>query len=124
MPKASINRFIIYYLYYKEKSKIIEFIYNSFFWPLLKFLSLSGTSSDYIVKFTIHHLYYKDKLVGNLTWSFIYIANFFHFLCNLGNISAAFLLTCNDSTCIIELGLVTKKSKSLKTFLYLIFHIF
>ena len=74
-----------------------------------------------VVKFAAHHPYYKDKLVGNPTRSFVCAANSLYFLCNLGNLSVAFLLTCNGGACVVEPGLVTKKGEPPRTSLYLIF---
>ncbi len=113
IPKASINHFAIYHLHYKKKSQIIEFIYNPFlFWLLLKLLLLLDVLSNYIVKFAIHHLYYKNVLIGNLTQSFICVINSLYFLCNLRNLLVVFLLACNSGS---------KKKKPLRTSLYLIF---
>lgn len=64
MPKASINYFTTYYLYYKKKSKISEFIYKLFFcWLPFKLLTLLDVSSNFIIKvIAIYHLYYKKNL--------------------------------------------------------------
>lgn len=64
MPKVSINHFTTYYLSYKKKSMITEFIYKLFFcWLLFKLLTLPDVSSNFIIKvIAIYHLYYKKNL--------------------------------------------------------------
>ena len=67
MPKISINYFAIYYLYYKKKLIIIEFIYNFFlFLSHSKLILPFGILFKYIIKFAIYYLYYKDKFINNL----------------------------------------------------------
>lgn len=99
-----------------------------FLQPLLKLLSLLGNLSNSIVKvikllynvlkakpsyFTIYYLYYKIKLIGNQTRTFVYAINYLYFLCYLSNLSAAFFLAHNSGVCIVEIGLITKKRKLL-----------
>lgn len=96
--------------------------YNHFlFQPLPKLLSPPNILFDYIIKVIIaYHLYYKNKFIGNLTWSFVYIINFFHFLCNLGNLLIVSLLIYNNNAYITKLSSVTKKKELQRTLLYLI----
>lgn len=70
--------------------------------------------------FTTYYLYYKDKLIGNSTRTFVYVANFLYFLCDWNNFSAAFFFSNNGDTCITIPSLVTKKEKLPKTFLCLV----
>lgn len=99
-----------------------ESTYKYFFFLLsLKLLSLFGDWFNYVVKFAIYYLYYKDKFVENSTQSFIYTVNFLHFLYNLENLLATFVFTYNSSACIAKPDLVTKKEKLPRTSLYLIF---
>lgn len=125
MPKANTTWFTSYYLHYKEKSEIIEFAHNLFFFrPSLKLLSLCDVLSDCIIKvIAAYHLHYKDKLISNPTQSFICAANSFYFLYNLENLSTISLLACNGAY-IAEPGLVTKKRKLSKTSLYFFSHPF
>lgn len=61
--ELSTNWFTIYYLHYKNISKIIKCIYNSLFLrPLPQLLSLFGDQSNCIVKLDTHYSNYKEKL--------------------------------------------------------------
>lgn len=94
-----------------------KYAYNPFLlWLPSQLLSLPNDLSDYDVKFATHHPYQKNKLIGNLTWSFVYAANSLYFLYNLENLLMASLLACNSGTCITKPGLITKK-KTAKNFL-------
>lgn len=137
MPKVSITSFAIYHLYYKEKQKMTEFAYkpflfqllpnlidsahnHSFLWSLFKLLSLPDVLSDSVVKFLPQHLYYKDKLNGNQTWTFICIVGYLYLgysLNSLGNSLAAFLFAQNSSICIVESNIVIKKGELPRTIL-------
>lgn len=111
MPEMSTNCFATYHPHYKEKPEITKPTYDLFpFQPSPKLVSLSGISSDCIVKvITIYHLYYKNKLFSNATQTFVYNANcFFNFL-------AAFLCNCNGDVRIAESGI----KKPLRTSLIL-----
>lgn len=121
MPEASTTWFIAYHPHYKEKSGMTESAHNLFLLrPLLKLLLLRDASSNCVVKIiATHHPHYKDKLVGNLNWSFVCATNSFHFLCNLGNLSAASLFAYNGA-CIAEPSLITKKEEPPRTSLHLI----
>lgn len=102
-----------------------EFTYDLFLlWLLPKLLSLAGASFDYIVKFAIYYLYYKNILVGNLTRTFVCIANYLYFLYSWNNLSMAFFFAHNTGAYTVEPDLVTKKGESPKTRLYLIFCFF
>ena len=80
VSEASINRFAIYYLYYKEKSGMIESVYNPFlFWSLPKLLSLPNASFNCVVKFAIYHPHYKEKIVSNPTQTFVCVTDYFYF---------------------------------------------
>lgn len=70
--------------------------------------------------FTTYYLYYKDKLIGNSTRTFVYAANFLYFLYDWNNFSAAFFFSYNGDTYITIPSLVTKKEKLPKTFLCLV----
>lgn len=140
MLEASISSFTTYYLYYKETLIITDSVYNSFlFWVPPKLLFLFNMLSECIIKFGTHHSHYKEKsgmiesiynfhqfysnkLVSNLTRSFIYATSYFYIGYSLGSLedlSVASFFAYNDRTYAIELGLVTKNGKALKTFLYL-----
>lgn len=105
-----------YYPHYKEKLEMTKFTYNTiFFWPLLKLLSLFDDWFNNIIKFDTYDLYYNDKIAVNLirTFGFYFLYNFKTFLI----ISS--ILAGNNRAYNTELGLVTKKKKLPKTFLYL-----
>lgn len=103
---------------------ITESAYNLFyFWLPTKLLLLSIILFDYITRFTTYYAYYIDKLIGNSTLTFIYAANCLCFLYDLNNLWAVFLYTYNSSICIAEPGLVSKKRKPLRTFLYFFYHL-
>ena len=83
--------------------------------PPPKLLSLPGNWSNNIVKFDIHHLHYNDKVAANPTRTFS-----LYFLCNIGNLlTTSPTLAGNGKACDTEPGLVTKKRKPPKIFLYL-----
>ena len=105
-----------------------ESVYDPFFFRLPpKLLSLPDTSSDCVVKFATYHLHYKKKIVRNPTWTFVYTADYLYFSygwsnlfsCGWNNLSTVFILTHNDGPCTAKPGLVTKKRKLLRTFIYL-----
>lgn len=96
MLKISINCFTIYHLYYKDKFRIIEFRYDSY-------------------------LLYSNNPIKNLTWTFDCAVNSLYFgynLNNLANFSTVFLFAYDYKACINKLGLVIKKRKLPRTFLY------
>lgn len=95
---------------------MIKSISNFFlFQPLSKLLLLPNTSSNYVVKFAIYHPHYKNKLIGNLTQTFICTANYLYFLYSLVNFLIASLFTCNDDIYTPQLGQVAKKEKPPRT---------
>lgn len=101
---------------------MIKSTYNPFLFQLLtKLLSLFGVSFDCIFKFATHHPHFKDKLVGNPIRTFVCDANCLYFLCAWNNLSAAYFLTYNGGTFIVEPGLVTTKGEPPRTFLHLFF---
>ncbi len=115
LAKAS-HHWTTYHPHYKEKLGITKSAHNPLLvWPLPKLLSLPGDWSNNVVKFGTHHLHYNDKIVANPTRTFgLYC------LCNFGNLSTTFpILAGNNKACDTEPGLVTKKGKPPKTFLYL-----
>lgn len=119
----NIGKFTVYYLHYKEKLVMTEFVEDLFLLqPLIKLLLLSGASFDYIVKFAIYYSHFKDKLVGNPNRTFVYVINYLCFLCGWNNLSAAFFLIYNCCTFTVELGSVTKKGEPPKTSLHLLFN--
>lgn len=97
--------------------------WNFYMQPFLKLLSLLGALSDYLIKFATYHLHYKNKLVDNLTQTFICAANYLYFLCNLENLLATSLLTNNGGAYIVKPALVTKKRELPRTFLHHLFHL-
>ena len=94
IAEITINRFTTYHLYFKEKSKIIEFIYIFFLFRLSsKLVLLLSIIYDYFVKIiAIYYLYYKEKL------------------------HTSFLTKNFD--CSIESSLITIKKKFLIIFIY------
>ena len=127
VPESSINRFAAYYPHYKEKPGMTESTYDPFFfWPLPKLLSLPNISSDCVVKFATYYLHYKKKIVSNPTWTFVCAANYLYFsydwsnlfLYGWNNLSIAFFFAHNNNFCAAKPGLVTKKGKPPRTFLY------
>lgn len=75
--------------------------------------------------FTAYHMYKKDKLVGNQTWNFVYTISYLYFgysFDRLENLSTVFFFACNNGTCTIELGLVTKKGKLPRVVIHLFLH--
>lgn len=123
VPKASRIWFSTHHLHYQEKLGMIESINNHFLLQLPPKLLLRSTSSDYVVKvITTHHPHYKDKLVGNLTWTFVCAANCPCFLYSLNNLSATFFLAYNGDTFTVKPGSIIKKREPLRTSLYLLFH--
>ena len=97
-----------------------ESVYNPFLFQLLtKLLSLSDALSDCNVKFATYQLHYKEKIISNATWTFVCAVNCLYFLCSWSNLSAVFFLAHNGGACTIEPGLVIKKRKPPRTFLYL-----
>lgn len=148
LPKLlSLSRYLSNYIIkpsthhwnYKKKLKMIEFAYNtSFLQSSHKLLSLLGVLLNYIVKiiklpynieisnhrFTIYHPYYKKKLHGNQTQTFICNINYLYFLYGLSNLLIVFFFTYNSITYIAKSSLVTKKRKPLRTLLYLLSHFF
>lgn len=116
MPEVSNHLFTIYHLQYKKKLEMIEFTYNSSLSRLfLKLISLLNDLSDFVVKFVIHHLHYKEKPLSNPNRTFGYTRNSLHLLCNLSNLSATSQLAGNSSICVAEPDLVIKKEELLKT---------
>lgn len=96
-----------------------ECVQNPFlFSPLFQLLLRPIDLSDSVVQFAAHHPYYKDKLMGNLIWSFICAANQLYFLFNLRNLLAVSLIAYNSDICIAKLGLVNKKEESPRTLIY------
>lgn len=92
-PNYTIKVITTYYLYYKIIPGITKFVHKPFVLQLpLKLLLLPIDWSNCIVKFAIYHPHFKDKVVGNLTWTFVCIINYLHFLCYLNNLLAAFFL--------------------------------
>lgn len=143
VPKAISHCFTAYHLYYKKNLEIIltKSTHKPFFlWAPSKLLLLSALF-DYITKFVIYHLHYKEKLgiirfvynlcplysnkpVSNRTWTSVCTVSCLCFRYSLGrldNLLKVFLFTYNGGACGIEPGLVNKKRKSLKTFLYCFF---
>ena len=117
---ASINHFATYNPHYKKNSRMTESAYKTFFfWPPPKLLSLSNVLFDCIDKFAITHPNYKDKLVDNLTQTFMCAANCLCFLSGWNNFSTVSFFAYDSGACNTELGLVTKKGKSPRTFLHL-----
>ena len=132
VPKASINRFIVYHLHYKEKPGMIESTYDLFlFRPPPKLLSLFDASSDYIIKFATYHPHYKEKIISNPTRTFVCAANCLYFSygwsnffkCGWNNLSMAFFLAQNNGLYTAKLGLVTKKGELPITFIYFSNHL-
>lgn len=127
MPKATTMLFAPYHLHYKEKRMMTEFVYklfflqlppnlidsahdSSLFWSLQKLLSLPSISSDSVIKFVLKHPYYKDKLNGNRTRTFVCAADYHYFgysLDSLSNLSTTFFLAHNSGICTIELDIIT-----------------
>lgn len=71
------------------------------------------------------YIIYSNELASNPTWTTICttIYLFFRFsLDSLSNLSMATLFACDGRTCITEPGLVTKKKKLPRTYLYLLFN--
>lgn len=151
VPKVSITRFAILYPYYKEKPGIIKSVYNPFFsdyrpicyCPISHLTALSKLllfiicttkknpewQNLHITPFLSDHWpscyyysYFKDKLVSNLTWTFVCAANCLYFLFGWNNLLVAFFFAYNSGTFTVEPGPVTKKGESLRTFLHLLFY--
>lgn len=120
MSNASINSFVTYYSHNKIKFKNTEFIYSLFFfWPASNLISLLGILFACIVKvFAIYYPYYKDKLIGNQTCTFVYTTNYLYFLCNCSHFLVAFFFTKNSSAWTTKTSLVNKKKKPSEFFLY------
>lgn len=72
---------------------------------LYKYISLLGTSSDSVIKFSIYHLPYKEKL-GITESNNKLVIN-----------SAAFLIAYNSGICAAQPGLIAKKGKLSRTLL-------
>ena len=104
---------------------MIKSVYDAFFlWLLPKLLLLSNALSDFIIKFAIYHLYYKNIFVNNPTRTFVCIANCFYFkywLGSLGNLLTASLFARDGRAYITKPGLIIKKRKPPKTFLYIFY---
>lgn len=95
VPEANTLWFTIYHLHYKEKLKMIRFVYN-------------------------FCLLCSNKLVNNSTRTFICTANYLCFGYSLGrlsNLSKAFLFLYNGGAWATKPSLVTKKRKLSRTFL-------
>lgn len=75
-------------------------------------------------QFTTYYPYYKNKIIGNPTWTFVYATNCLYFLSNLSNLLMTSLFTCYITTYTALPDLVTKKGKPSKTSLYLLSHLF
>lgn len=97
--------------------------------PPHKLISLLGNLFDFIIKtikllhnipkvntnqFAIYHLYYKDEF-SNQIWSFVFVADNIHFLCNLSNLSIAL-------SCAAKPSFVIKKRELPRNFLNLLFY--
>lgn len=117
IPKLSIDRFAAYHLYYREIPWTTECAYNPLLLQQLSQLSsLFDNWSNCIIKFGTYHSYYKDKTIGNPIWTFVYVANYFQFLCYWSNFSATFFLAYNSSTYITELSMGKLSKTSLHLF--------
>lgn len=106
-------------------------------WPLPKIILLLRAPFNYIFKikklpylvpetgkywFIIYYLYYKDKLVSNLTRNFVCTTNYLYYLCNFNNFLATPpFLAGNYGACTVWLNLVIQKKELLKTYLYFLF---
>lgn len=101
---------------------------NFFIRPLceliLLFCSSSHMSKASTTWFATYHLHQKNKLIGNLSWTFIYTTNYLYFLCGQRNHSTAFFFIYNGSTQITKAGIVTKKRKLPKSSLHFFSHFF
>ena len=96
-----------------------ESVYKIFFlWLPPKPSLLASALFDCIVEFGTYHPHYKDKFVSNSTQTFVYAANYLCFLNGWNNLSTTSLFACDSGACTTELGLVTKKRKPPKNFLY------
>lgn len=64
VQKTGSHHFTAYHLYYKENLVIIltKSAYNLFLLQVPSKLLLFSTLSNYIAKFAIYYLYYKEKL--------------------------------------------------------------
>ena len=119
--EVSTNHSATYHLHHKEKPGIIESAHKTFLLrPFPKLLLLRNTFFACVVEFTTHHWYYKDKLVGNPTWTFVYIANYLYFFSGWNNLSTASLFGHNNGAYTNEPSLVTKKRELPKTPLHLV----
>ena len=77
---------------------------------------LYDMSKAKVTGFAIHHPYYKDKLISNLTQTLIYFTNYLYLLCSLSNFIITSSFTYNVNTYTSQLKKVNKKEKSPKTF--------
>lgn len=105
MPEAITNRFTTYHSHYKKKLKITltEFAHNLFFfWLLLKLLSLTGISSNSIVKFTTYYPYYKKILeITKCVYNFFFsghLSCFYYYLVTCLTVLANLLLIITCTT--------------------------
>ena len=101
LPKVGIKHlFAIYHQHYKKKFRITKSAYNPY-------------------------MLYSNKLISNPTRISVYTAScrcFGYNLSRLGYLSMVSLFAHDTKTCAIIPDLVTKKRKSLKISLHLIFH--
>lgn len=117
---------------------VLDLSWNFYIRPPCEPISLLDNLCDSIVKvikplydvsetstnrFTIYHLYYKEKIVSNPTRTFVCVINYLYFLSNLGSFSRASLFACDSRAYAIELGPVIKKGELPRTFLYPLSHL-
>ncbi len=109
------HHWVTYHPHYKKKLGMTKSAHNALLVrPLPKLLSLPGDWSNNVVKFGTHHLYYNDKVIANPTRTFG-----LYFLYNFRNLSTTSpILAGDDRAYNTKPGLVIKKEKPPRTFLY------